>query len=71
MECLRAVNDRGQATILMVTHDPFSASYAKDVYMLSDGVIRCRISRGTDRKEFFDRIVDVQASMGGDFSWES
>ncbi len=71
MECLRAVNDRGQATILMVTHDPFSASYAKDVYMLSDGVIRCRISRGTDRKEFYDRIVDVQTSMGGDFSWES
>ena len=68
---LRAVNDRGQATILMVTHDPFSASYAKDVYMLSDGVIRCRISRGTDRKEFYDRIVDVQTSMGGDFSWES
>ncbi len=71
LECLRAVNDRGQATILMVTHDPFSASYAKDVYMLSDGVIRCRISRGTDRKEFYDRIVDVQTSMGGDFSWES
>jgi len=71
LECLRAVNDRGQATILMVTHDPFSASYAKDVYMLSDGVIRCRISRGTDRKEFYDRIVDVQTSMGGDFSLES
>ena len=64
------MNDSGQATILMVTHDPFCASYGKDVYMLSDGVIRCRISRGTDRKEFFDRIVDVQTSMGGDFGWE-
>jgi putative ABC transport system ATP-binding protein len=71
LECLREVNDSGQATILMVTHDPFCASYGKDVYMLSDGVIRCRISRGTNRKEFFDRIVDVQASMGGDFGWES
>lgn len=68
LECLKMVNDKGRATILMVTHDPFCASYAKDVCMLSDGVITCRISRGTDRKEFYDRIVDVQTSMGGDFS---
>jgi len=70
LECLKKVNDSGRATILMVTHDPFCASYAKDVYMLSDGVILCRISRGTDRKEFYDRIVDVQTSMGGGSSWE-
>ena len=68
LECLKMVNDSGRATILMVTHDPFCASYAKDVCMLSDGIITCRISRGTDRKEFYDRIVDVQTSMGGDFS---
>lgn len=70
LECLKMVNDNGQATILMVTHDPFCASYAKDVYMLSDGIITCRISKGTERKEFYDRIVDVQTSMGGDFSCE-
>lgn len=70
LECLRMVNDSGQATILMVTHDPFCASYAKDVYMLSDGVITCRLSRGTDRKDFYDRIMAVQASMGGDLTWE-
>ena len=68
LECLKTVNDRGQATILMVTHDPFCASYARDVCMLSDGLITCRISRGADRKEFYDRITDVQTSMGGDFS---
>lgn len=68
LECLKMVNDRGRATILMVTHDPFCASYAKDVCMLSDGLITCRISRGTDRKEFYDRIVDMQSAMGGDFS---
>ena len=51
----------------MVTHDPFCASYAKDVYMLNDGKILCRLSRGEDRKEFYDRIIDVQTSMGGDF----
>lgn len=67
LECFRTVNERGQATILMVTHDPFCASYAKDVYMLGDGKIMCRVTRGNDRKEFYDRIIDVQTSMGGDF----
>ena len=71
LECLKKVHEDRQATILMVTYDPFCASYARDVYMLSDGQIQCRISRGSDRKEFYDRIIDVQTSMGGDFSWES
>ncbi|MDD2957883.1 MAG: ABC transporter ATP-binding protein [Lachnospiraceae bacterium] len=68
LECLRLVNDQQKATILMVTHDAFCASYAKDVYILSDGKIQCRLSRGLTRKEFYDRIIDMQSSMGGDFS---
>lgn len=68
LECLRRVNESRHGTILMVTHDAFCASYAKDVYLLSDGLIRCRLSRGSDRKEFYDRIIEMQASMGGDFS---
>ena len=47
----------------MVTHDAFSASYAKDVYLLSDGMMKCRISRGSSRREFYDRIIELQASM--------
>lgn len=70
LDCLKKVNESGRATILMVTHDPYCASYAKDVYILSDGLIKCKLSRGTDRKEFFDRIIDVQTSMGGDFTCE-
>lgn len=68
LECLKTVNEQGMASILMVTHDAFSASYAKDVYILSDGLMKCRISKGNDRKEFYDRIIDVQASMGGGIS---
>lgn len=68
LECLKRVNEDCRATILMVTHDPFCASYAKDVYFLADGTITCKISRGVDRKEFYDRIMDVQTSRGGDFS---
>ncbi len=67
LHCLRRVNNSGQATILMVTHDPLCASYAKDVYLLSDGAMKCRISRGNDRKEFYNKIIDLQASIGGDF----
>lgn len=68
LESLRMVNESGRATILMVTHDAYSASYARDVYILNDGQIQCRLSRGKDRKEFYDRIIDLQSSMGGDFS---
>lgn len=44
LECLKMVNDQEKATILMVTHDAFSASYAKDVYILSDGMIKCKLT---------------------------
>lgn len=67
LECLKRVNEEQGTTILMVTHDPFCASYARDTYILCDGVMKCRLSKGDSRKEFYDRIIDVQSSMGGDF----
>lgn len=67
LECFTLLNERRKTAVLMVTHDPFCASYARDVCMLTDGRMMCRISRGSDRKEFYDRIIDIQASMGGDF----
>ncbi len=66
MRCLKSANESGRATILMVTHDPLCASYAKDVYLLSDGSMKCKISQGSDRKEFYNRIIEVQSAMGGD-----
>ncbi|MCP1101738.1 putative ABC transport system ATP-binding protein [Aequitasia blattaphilus] len=68
MQCLQSVNEQKKATILMVTHDSYCASYAKDVFILKDGLIQCKLSQGTDRKDFFDRIVNTQSSIGGDFS---
>ncbi len=67
LECFTLLNELRKTAVLMVTHDPFCASYARDVCMLTDGRMMCRISRGSDRKEFYDRIIDIQASMGGDF----
>ena len=62
---LKKINEQKNATILMVTHDAFSASYAKQVYLLKDGEISCKLNAGDSRKEFYDRILQLMASLGG------
>ena len=48
------------ATILMVTHDAFTASYARRVIFIKDGKLFKELHRGEcSRKEFFDKIIDV------------
>ena len=55
------------ATILMVTHDAFTASYASRVIFIKDGKIFNELLRaGRRRKEFFDEIIDVLTLLGGD-----
>ena len=57
------------ATILMVTHDAFTASYAGRVIFIKDGKIFNEIRRGeSTRKEFFDKIIDVVTLLGGDLN---
>jgi putative ABC transport system ATP-binding protein len=57
------------ATILMVTHDAFTASYCGRILFIKDGRIFSELNRGTDtRKEFFDKIIDVVTLLGGDNS---
>ncbi|MDU1411830.1 MAG: ABC transporter ATP-binding protein [Clostridium sp.] len=65
LECLKRVNEENNATIIMVTHDAICASYSKKVYMLSDGEIKCQINKGYDRKEFYGKIIDLLATLGG------
>lgn len=63
------LNEKLQATILMVTHDAFTASYASRVIFIKDGKIFHEIHKGSDtRKEFFDKIIDVVTLLGGDVS---
>lgn len=67
MEQFQRMNTELQATILMVTHDAFSASYAKRVLFLKDGTIFNEIYRGSlTRKAFFQKILDVMQLLGGD-----
>lgn len=63
---ISGLNEQMNATILMVTHDAFSASYARRILFLRDGEIFTEIRRGNEsRRAFFDKILDVLTMMGG------
>lgn len=67
LEGFQQLNNDYQTTILMVTHDAFSASYASRVIFIKDGKIFNEFERGNDnRKVFFERIIDVVSILGGD-----
>ncbi len=69
LERFNHLNSELSATILMVTHDAFTASYATRVIFIKDGKIFNEIRRGDNsRKEFFDKIIDVVTMLGGDLS---
>lgn len=71
LESFRKLNDEIQATILMVTHDAFTASYCKRILFIKDGKLFNELIRGTEsRKEFFNRIMEVIALLGGDLNAE-
>ena len=66
LESMEGMNQNYDATILMVTHDAFAASFATRVIFLKDGQIFNEVRKGDDsRKQFFDRIMDVVTLMGG------
>ena len=67
LETMEEMNKKLNATILMVTHDSFSASFCERVLFLKDGKIFNEIRRGEkSRKEFFNEILDVLTLLGGD-----
>lgn len=70
MESLSKLNTSLNSTILMVTHDAFSASYASRIIFIKDGKIFNEVYKNEDesRKDFFNRIIDVTAVLGGDLN---
>lgn len=69
LERLEYLNKEKNATILMVTHDAYTASYSSRVIFIKDGRIFNEIEKGNlERKEFFDKIIDVVTILGGDLS---
>ncbi|MCQ2017668.1 ABC transporter ATP-binding protein [Clostridium butyricum] len=67
LERFDSLNKELNATILMVTHDAFTASYSHRILFIKDGRIFTELVRGNDtRKEFFNRIIEVITLIGGD-----
>ena len=67
LETMSDINHKLDATILMVTHDPFSASFCERILFLKDGKIFNEIFKGEkSRKDFFNEILDILTLLGGE-----
>lgn len=66
LQCLADFNQRYATTIMMVTHDAFATSYCQRILFIKDGILFSELVRGGTRKDFFHKILDVLAVMGGD-----
>lgn len=63
---IQGINGQLGATIIMVTHDAFTASYANRILFLQDGEIFTELYKGSDsRSAFFDKILNVLTMIGG------
>ncbi|MBO0458623.1 ABC transporter ATP-binding protein [Enterococcus hulanensis] len=66
LETFVTMNEKLNSTILMVTHDAFSASYCKRILFLKDGQIFHELIRGDRaRRDFLNSILDVLSVFGG------
>ncbi|MEG1990402.1 MAG: ABC transporter ATP-binding protein [Peptostreptococcaceae bacterium] len=67
IQVISNLNKDLSATIMMVTHDSFTASYCDRILFLKDGAIFTELVKGNlTRKQFFNQILDIVASLGGD-----
>ncbi len=67
LETLEMMNSSLGATIMMVTHDSYAASFAGRILFVKDGAVFNEIRKGdTSRKDFFNRIMEVVTFLGGD-----
>ncbi|RDY25393.1 ABC transporter ATP-binding protein [Romboutsia weinsteinii] len=67
IEMISNMNKSFKATILMVTHDSFTASYCDRILFIKDGKVFTELVKGSNsRKQFFNQILDVVALLGGD-----
>lgn len=66
METFARLNEAHGATIVMVTHDPFAASFCQRIVFIRDGERHSELRRGENRRLFFQRILDALSLIGGE-----
>ena len=67
LESFELLNKKLNSTIVMVTHDSFTASYASRILFIKDGKIFNELIKGNDtRKQFFEKIIEIQTLLGGE-----
>lgn len=69
LNTFEVLNEKLNSTILMVTHDAYTASYASRIIFIKDGKIFNELVKGNDtRKQFFEKIIEAQTLLGGDLN---
>ena len=69
LETLSNMNQHMGATIMMVTHDAYAASYSTRTIFIRDGRLFNEVRRGaSDQTEYYQRIMDVVSFLGGELS---
>ncbi|TQR21730.1 ABC transporter ATP-binding protein [Psychrobacillus vulpis] len=67
LESLSKLNENNNSTIMMVTHDAYAASFCRRIIFIKDGALSTEIyRRDQTRKAFFQEILDVLATIGGE-----
>ncbi|QWI72976.1 ABC transporter ATP-binding protein (plasmid) [Bacillus mycoides] len=65
MEILKALNKKEKTTIMLVTHDPYVASYCSRVIFIKDGRLYNEIYSGESRSNFYQKITRLNSVVGG------
>ncbi|MFD2923953.1 ABC transporter ATP-binding protein [Halobacillus naozhouensis] len=66
LESLKSLSEEDQATILLVTHDAYAASYCQRVLFIKDGKLFTELVKGKEsRKDYFNKVLDVLSALGG------
>ncbi|MBO8157819.1 MAG: ABC transporter ATP-binding protein [Bacillaceae bacterium] len=65
MESFEILHEEQKASILMVTHDPFAASFCERIIFIKDGRLFTEIYKGDNRQIFFQDILNVLSILGG------
>lgn len=65
LQYMTDINQQDDATIVMVTHDPYTASYCNRIIFIKDGAFFSEVVRQGPREEFFNQVIDMQATIGG------